>query len=37
MLTVLARTGMRETAEIARAEAAMARCLREGHDADEEG
>ncbi len=37
MLPVSTKTRMRETAEIARAEAAMARCLREGHAADEEG
>ena len=36
-LTVFAKTKMRETAEIARAAAAMARCRREGHTADEEG
>ena len=35
-LTVFAKTRMRETAEIARAEAAMARCQQEGHTADEE-
>ena len=39
MLTVFTKTRMRETAEIARAAAAMARCQREGHTAveDEEG
>ena len=38
MLTVFTKTRMRETAEIARAEAALARCVCEGHDAeDEEG
>ncbi len=37
MLTVFTKTRMRETAEIARAAAALARCLREGHDAAEEG
>lgn len=36
MLTVFTKTRMRETAEIARAEAAMARCQREGHTADED-
>jgi hypothetical protein len=36
MLTVFTKTRMRETAEVARAEGALARCLREGHDADEE-
>jgi hypothetical protein len=35
-LTVFAKTKMRETAEIARAAAAMARCQQEGHSADEE-
>ena len=35
-LTVFAKTRMRETAEIARAAAPMARCQREGHAADEE-
>ena len=35
-LTVFAKTKMRETAEIARAAAAMARCQQEGHTADEE-
>jgi len=35
-LTVFAKTRMRETAEIARAAAAMARCQQEGHTADEE-
>ncbi len=35
-LTVFAKTRMRETAEIARAAAAMARCQAEGHTADEE-
>ena len=35
MLTVFTKTRMRETAEIARAAAAMARCQREGHTADE--
>lgn len=37
MLTVFTKTRMRETAEVAGAEGALARCLREGHDADEEG
>ncbi len=36
MLTVFTKTRMRETAEIARAGAALARCLREAHTADEE-
>lgn len=36
-LTVFAKTKMRETAEIARAAAAMARCQQEHHTADEEG
>src|SRR6516225_4864378 len=36
MLTVFTKTRMRETAEIARAAAAMARCQREGHTADED-
>ena len=35
-LTVFAKTRMRETAEIARAAAAMASCQAEGHTADEE-
>jgi len=35
-LTVFTKTKMRETAEIARAEAAMARCQREAHTADED-
>jgi len=35
MLTMFTKTKMRETAEIARAAAAMARCQREGHTADE--
>jgi hypothetical protein len=35
--TVFAKTKMRETAEIARAAAAMARCQQEGHVAEEEG
>ncbi len=35
-LTVFAKTRMRETAEVARATAAMARCQAEGHTADEE-
>jgi hypothetical protein len=35
-LTVFAKTRMRETAEIARAAAAMARCQAEGHTADDE-
>jgi hypothetical protein len=35
-LTVFAKTRMRETAEIARAAAAMASCQQEGHTADEE-
>ncbi len=37
MLTVFTKTMMRETAEIERAVAAMARCQAEGHDADGEG
>ena len=37
MLTVFTKTRMREIGEIARAEAAMARCQAEGHTADEEG
>jgi hypothetical protein len=36
MLTVFTTTRMRETAEIERAAAAMARCQREGHTPDEE-
>ncbi|HEX9517204.1 MAG TPA: type II toxin-antitoxin system RelE/ParE family toxin, partial [Streptosporangiaceae bacterium] len=36
MLTVFKKTRMRETAEIERAAAAMARCQREGHTADED-
>jgi hypothetical protein len=36
-LTVFAKTRMRETAEIARAAAAMAHCQQEGHTAEEEG
>jgi hypothetical protein len=36
-LTVFAKTKMRETAEIARAAAAMAQCQQEGHTAEEEG
>jgi hypothetical protein len=36
-LTVFAKTKMRETAEISRAAAAMARCQHEGHTAEEEG
>jgi hypothetical protein len=36
MLTVFTKTRMRETAEVARAQAALARCLREAHTADEE-
>lgn len=36
MLTVFAKTRMRETAEIARARQAMARCQREAHTADED-
>jgi Phage derived protein Gp49-like (DUF891) len=35
-LTVFAKTRMRETAEIARATAAMARCQAEVHTADDE-
>jgi hypothetical protein len=35
MLTVFTKTKMRETAQIERAAAAMARCQREGHTADE--
>jgi len=35
-LTVFAKTRMRETAEIARAAAAMARCQAEDHTPDEE-
>jgi hypothetical protein len=35
ILTVFAKTKMRETAEIARAAAAMARCQQEDHTADE--
>lgn len=37
ILTVFTKTRMRETAEIDRAQAAMARCQEEGHSADEEG
>ena len=36
MLTVFTKTRMRETAEITRAAAAMARCQSEGHTADED-
>jgi hypothetical protein len=36
MLRVFTKTSMRETAEIARAAAAMARCQRGGHTADDE-
>ena len=35
MLTVFTKTKMRETAQIGRAAAAMARCQREGHTTDE--
>jgi hypothetical protein len=35
MLTVFTKTRMREAGEIARAQAAMARCQRETHTADE--
>lgn len=35
MLTVFTKTRMRETAQIDRAAAAMARCQREGHTTDE--
>jgi len=35
MLTVFTKTKMRETAQIERAAAAMARCQREGHTLDE--
>jgi Phage derived protein Gp49-like (DUF891) len=35
-LTVFAKTRMRETAEIARAAAAMARCQQEDHTPDDE-
>jgi hypothetical protein len=35
-LTVFTKTSMRETAEVERAEQAMARCQREGHTPDEE-
>jgi hypothetical protein len=34
LLTAFTKTRMRETAEIARAEAAMARCQHEGHTAE---
>jgi hypothetical protein len=34
-LTVFAKTRMRESAEIARASRAMARCQREGHSPDD--
>jgi hypothetical protein len=37
MLTMFRKTRMRETAEIERAKAAMARCQDEGHTADGEG
>jgi hypothetical protein len=37
MLTVFTKTRMRETAEIARAAAAVARCQREGHTVGEDG
>ncbi len=36
MLTVFTKTKMGETAEIARAAAAMARCQREAHTAEED-
>jgi hypothetical protein len=36
-LTVFAKTKMRETAEIARAAVAMARCQQQDHTADEDG
>jgi hypothetical protein len=36
MLTVFTKTRIRETAEIGRAAAAMARCQREDHTADED-
>jgi hypothetical protein len=36
-LTVFAKTKMRETAEVARAAAAMSRCQQEDHTAEEEG
>ena len=36
-LTVFAKAKMRETAEIARAAAAMARCQQESHTAEEKG
>lgn len=36
MLTVFAKTRMRETAEVARAVRAMAACRREGHTPDED-
>lgn len=36
LLTVFRKTGRRETAEIARAERAMQRCIPEGHTAEEE-
>jgi hypothetical protein len=36
MLTVFTKTRMREAGEIARAQAAMTCCQREGHTADEE-
>jgi hypothetical protein len=35
-MTVFAKTRMRETAEMARAAAATARCQTEGHSADDE-
>jgi len=37
MLPVFTRTRMRQTAEIERAAAAMARCPADGHTADGEG
>jgi hypothetical protein len=35
LLTVFRKTKMRETAEVARAEAAMRRCIAEGHTAED--
>ena len=35
LLTIFKKTAQREVAEIARAEAAMARCVAEGHTAEE--
>ncbi len=37
MLTVFTKTRMRETAEVAQAQTALARCQDEGHTTDAEG